>query len=240
MGNFISLIGQRQSGEDAIQTHQASREEKHSTHGVELGAALANLKHALAAFEHAQRPGPVSETFLGGAVDLATFNRDIKILSNEKEWIVATALLDTQCHVGNWVSHRLVERLGKLSSISTEFVPPEVIEASGGPVSACGVVDLDWKWHPQATRNHVCRFYVFPSSDHLDVLFGVEYIVSERLLQVNELALTPLVKEDKSKGGKEAIEAAKKRQQEEKKALEERKKQQQQQQGGSKKGGSQK
>lgn len=113
---------------------------------------------------------------------------------------MATALLDTQCHVGNWISHRLVQRLGKISSISTEFVPPKVVEASGRPVTACGVINLDLKWHPQATRNHVCPFYVFPHSDHIDVLFGVEYIASEGLLQVNELALAPLVKHKENKG----------------------------------------
>lgn len=85
--------------------------------------------------------------------------------------------------------------------ISTDFIPPKVVDASGMPVKACGVINLDWKWYPRATRNHVCQFYVLPNSDHLDVLFGVDYIVSERLLQVNELALAPLVEYKKLKKG---------------------------------------
>ncbi|KAI3320626.1 hypothetical protein HD806DRAFT_547173 [Xylariaceae sp. AK1471] len=226
MGNVISLIRKQRIMEDAVQTRNSSGKETHSAHCFELAVAVANLKHSLTSFEHAQRLDRRSETFLASAANLMSFNRDIKILSTANEWILATALLDTQCQVGNWISRRLVERLGKLSSFSTEFVPPEVVEASGGPVSACGVIDLDWKWHPQATRNHVCQFYVFPFSSHLDVLFWL-----------NELALAPLVKHKKSKKeDKAAIDHAK-RQQEEKAALEERRKQQQQ--GGSKQGQSQ-
>ncbi|RYC54082.1 hypothetical protein CHU98_g12127 [Xylaria longipes] len=238
MGNVISLIRKLRLMEGVVQTFNSSRQETHLTHRFELEIAVANLKHSLASFEHAQHLDQRSETLLASTANMMSFNRDIKILSTTNEWIPATALLDTQCQVGNWISRRLVERLGKLSSISTEFVLPEVVEASGGPVSACGVIDLEWKWHPQATRNHVCQFYVFPRSSHLDVLFGVEYIVSERLLQVNELALAPLVKQKKSKKeDKAAIDHAEKRQQEEKAALEERRKQQQQ--GGSKQGESQ-
>lgn len=108
--------------------------------------------------------------------------------------------------MGNWVSRRLVQRLGKLSSISTEFIPPEVVEASGRPISPCGVIELEWKWHPKGTRNHLCQFYVFaPESDYLDVVFGVEYIESERLIQVNELAFLTLVEHKKSKKSKSAL-----------------------------------
>lgn len=146
-----------------------------------------------------------------------------------------------------------MERLGKQSLIGTEFIPPEIFDASGRPVRACGVIDLEYKWHPRGTRNHVDQFYVFPQSGHLDVVFGRDYIVSERLLQVNELAFLTLVEHKKSKKGelalffqshiayasnflhtlgeKAAIDQAKERQQKEKEALEERKRQQQQQKG---------
>ncbi|RWA04856.1 hypothetical protein EKO27_g10244 [Xylaria grammica] len=165
------------------------------------------------------------------------FNSDIEILSTKNEWEVATALLDTQCWVGDWVSLRLVERLGMLSSISTKFVPPGVVDANGRSVTPCGVVDLKWKWHPQGTRVHVRQFYVLPSSDHLDVVFGAEYIESEGLLRLNEQAFLMLVQHKKSKKGDEVnAERAKKRQQEEKAALEQRRKQQK---AGSEQGGSQ-
>ncbi|GAW23978.1 hypothetical protein ANO14919_135570 [Xylariales sp. No.14919] len=134
-----------------------------------------------------------------------TFNRDIKIMSTNDGCKLATALLDTQCRVGNWVSRRLVERLGMLSSISTKFVPPEVVDANGRPVTPCGVVNLTWKWHPDGIRVHDCRFYVLPSSDHLDVVFGAEYIESKRLLQVNEQAFLMLVPHKKSKKGEWAL-----------------------------------
>ncbi|KAI0421656.1 hypothetical protein F5X98DRAFT_329002 [Xylaria grammica] len=180
--------------------------------------------------ENVMQTGNVSRRYAQHLSPRAMFNRDIEILSAKNEWEVATALLDTQCWVGDWVSLRLVERLGMLSSISTEFVPPGVVDANGRSVTPCGVVNLKWKWHPQGTRVHVCQFYVLPSSDHLDVVFGAEYIESKGLLQVNEQAFLILVPHKKSKKGDEVnAERAKKRQQEEKTALEQRRKQQKQQ-----------
>ncbi|KAJ3555624.1 hypothetical protein NPX13_g10320 [Xylaria arbuscula] len=172
---------------------------------------------------------PEGKSIQDGVVTSTLFNREIRILSTTNEWMLATALLDTQCCEGNWISRRLVERLERSSSISTEFEPPEIIEASGRPVKHCGVVKLEWKWFPRGTRVHEDRFYVVPSSDHLDVVFGAEFIVSEKLLEVNEMAFLPLVRDKKSKkADKAAIEEREKKQQEEKMALEERQKQQQQ------------
>lgn len=102
--------------------------------------------------------------------------------------------------MGNWISHRLVERLGKQSLISKEFTPPEVVEVSGGPVNACGVIDLEWKWLPKGTRNHVGQFYVLPQSSHLDVVFGSDYIESEKLIQVIESAFVTLWKHNNVTG----------------------------------------
>ena len=132
----------------------------------------------------------------------ATFNRDIKIMGSDDEWVLATALLDTQCHTGNWISKRLVQRLGKLSSISFDFVPPHIVDASGRLVLACGVIDLRWRWHPHGCRFHECQFYILPDSSHLDILFGVQYIVSENLVFVNESAMVPLVQHKKAKKSK--------------------------------------
>ncbi|KAI1457861.1 hypothetical protein F4805DRAFT_474762 [Annulohypoxylon moriforme] len=223
MGNSISLdVGASSTPTSAPRVRQFLNKGKRSITPVDLGVAIENLKHALATFEDTQRMGQEPETFS------MNFNREVKILTTGNEWILATALLDTQCHAGNWISRRLVDRLGKLSLISTNFVSPQVVEVSGRPVSACGVIDLDWKWHPNGTRNHTCQFHVLPDSDHLDVLFGVEYIISESLLQVNELALAPLVEYKKQKkDDKDVIEKAKERQRKEKEALEERRREQQ-------------
>lgn len=97
-----------------------------------------------------------------------------------------------------------MQRLEKLSLISAQFTPPEVVDASGRRVSASGVIELEWKWHPRGTRNHVCQFYVFPQSDYLDVVFGVEYIESENLILVNEAAFVTLVEHKKSNEGESA------------------------------------
>jgi hypothetical protein len=95
-----------------------------------------------------------------------------------------------------------VKRLGKESSISQNFTAPEISDASGLSITATGVIELEWKRHPRGNRIHQCHFFVFPTSDQLDIIFGVEYIVQEKLLMVNNDALVPLLehrKLDKSK-----------------------------------------
>jgi len=130
------------------------------------------------------------------------FNRGIKLLAENESWVHATALLDTQCQVGNWISNRLVERLGKTHLISTPPYLPQVCEASGRLIQARGIIHLTWKWHdPRGLRNHDCQFYVFPESPHLDVVFGVKYIVAEGLIRFNESAILPLVEHKPAKKG---------------------------------------
>ncbi|KAI0505168.1 hypothetical protein F5B22DRAFT_628827 [Xylaria bambusicola] len=161
------------------------------------------------------------------------FNKDIRLLSTTDDWIPGIALLDTQCHVGNWVSYRLVEELGLASSISTIFDLPNIFDANHAPVLPCGVVNLRWKWSPQGTRVHTNQFYVFPSSNHLDVVFGVDFIKSEGLLQVNEAFILTLVRDKKSdQKVKAAIEQARERNEAEKAALRDKRKQQEQQKRG--------
>ncbi|KAH8884090.1 hypothetical protein GQ53DRAFT_846441 [Thozetella sp. PMI_491] len=179
-------------------------------------------------YNMALEPDNLPVSVLGGGAQDHTmdFNRDIKILAADGSWALATALLDTQCQVGNWISWRLVQRLGKLSQISTNFTPPQLVEASGRPIRACGVIKLNWKWQPRGTRTHECQFYVFPGSMHLDVLFGVDFILSENLLRVDESVIVPLVEHKKpNKAEKAAVARAKQRQREEKAALKERKRQ---------------
>ena len=123
-----------------------------------------------------------------------TFNRDIKLLDVKEDWVHAVVLLDTQCQRGNWISRRLVERLGMSALVSTDFESFDMVQASGMSLRGSGVVNITWRWRTQqATRNYECPFYVFPESDHLDAVFGVEYIVSQNLVAVNELIMLPLI-----------------------------------------------
>jgi hypothetical protein len=150
--------------------------------------------------------------------------------------MLAAALLDTQCHTGNWISRRLVERLGKLPELHQDFVPPELKDASGKYVEVSGEVTLDWKWSPKGTRVHQCKFFVFPRSEHLDVIFGVEYIVAEGLITIEEGVMVPLTAHKKMKPGeKAAVALAEEQQRQQKAALEAKRSQiqqpQQQQQG---------
>lgn len=84
--------------------------------------------------------------------------------------------------------------------VLTDLQLPNVVDASGRLVRACGAIDLTWMWHPQGTRANKCRFYVLSeSSDHLDVIFGVEFLESQDLVQVNESVMLPLIQDKKTK-----------------------------------------
>lgn len=161
--------------------------------------------------------------------DPRSFIWDILLFDANSRWKVARALLDSQCQVGNWISRRLVVRLGLSHLISTDFDPFEMIEASGRLLQACGVIALDWMLKcPKATCIHHCRFYVFPNSDHIDVIFGAEYLVSNSMVLVNPAGMLTLVEHKRaSKAEKDAIARAKERQRQERAALEERRKKEQ-------------
>lgn len=113
----------------------------------------------------------------------------------------AVALLDTQCHK-NWISKCLVDRLGKGEDISEEFHPPIVRDVSGHEVASCGTISLEWMWGPEGTKVFDCKFFVFTNSDHLDVIFGVEYIIAQGLIDTPRDVIAPLTphkKQDTSK-----------------------------------------
>jgi tetratricopeptide (TPR) repeat protein len=153
-----------------------------------------------------------------------SFHWDIKIIDAKGDAVLATALLDTACQTGNWISQRLVERLGKTSSISQDFAAPSVADANGNSVRATGVVTLEFKRGQRGNRFYESQFFVFPPfSNHFDVIFGVEYIVRENLLSVSEDVLVPLVLHKKlDKKDKAAIAIAEEKRRQERDALEAR------------------
>ena len=135
-----------------------------------------------------------------------TFNRDIKLLDAKEDWVHAVVLLDTQCQRGNWISRRLVERLGMSALVPTDFESFDMVQASGRSLRANGVVNITRRRRTQqATINYECPFYVFPESDHLDGVFGVEHIVSQNLVVVNESLMLPLIQHTKINVGKSTV-----------------------------------
>ncbi|KAL8653798.1 MAG: hypothetical protein Q9226_003698 [Calogaya cf. arnoldii] len=159
------------------------------------------------------------------------FNRDIRIANVNYQYILASALLDTQCHIGNWISRRLVKRLGREHKVSKDYEPPNLTDAGGNDVVACGIIRLHWKWSPHGTRVHECDFLVFPGTPNLDVVFGVDYILSEGLVTVNEKAMYPMTAHQKATPAeKAAIALALEKQKQDKAALDARRIQLQQQQ----------
>lgn len=125
------------------------------------------------------------------------FNRDIAIADVNCVPILACALLDTQCQKGNWISARLVERLGRQDEISHDYKSPNLTDAGGHKVVDCGIISLQWKWSPRGHRMHEDKFFVMQSPG-VDVLFGEEYIVSEGLLIINEQKMLPMISHNKA------------------------------------------
>lgn len=93
-----------------------------------------------------------------------------------------------------------MNRLDKLASISKSFTPPDVSEASGKSVSVIGTIELEWK-RSRGNSIHQTQFYVYSTTGEIDVIFGVEYIVKERLLEIRDNALIPLIPHKKAKKG---------------------------------------
>ena len=114
--------------------------------------------------------------------------------------MVAAAALDTQCQTGNWISRRLVEELGLVSSIRHEPDPAQVITATGEEVESCGIINLNWKLAPNENRVFRGNFFVLPGVRHLDVILGQDIINKEKILSVNpRRLLAPLTVHKKLK-----------------------------------------
>lgn len=111
------------------------------------------------------------------------------------------ALLDSQCRAGNWISKRLVQRLGKGGEISQDYTTPNLQDVNGHDVEPCGTISLEWWWHPQGIRVYECDFYVFANSDHLDVVLGAQCIFRERLLEAPKNQLAVLTEHMRQKDG---------------------------------------
>ncbi|KAI4222299.1 MAG: hypothetical protein L6R36_006245 [Xanthoria steineri] len=157
------------------------------------------------------------------------FQYDIKAIDVHDKYKFAVAILDTGCHTGNWISRRLVERLGRQDEISHDYERPDLKDAGGHAVVAHGIISLEWKWLLHGIRWHECKFFVM-EPEYLDVLFGAEYIVSEGLVTVNECAMTPMIAHNKAPTSENAeIALAREKQKWEKAALETRRMQTQQQ-----------
>jgi hypothetical protein len=55
---------------------------------------------------------------------------------------------------------------------------------NGQEVLSLGTIKLSWKWNLRS-RVFDANFHVFKSSEHFDILFGVEYIVAEGMVSFN-------------------------------------------------------
>ena len=131
------------------------------------------------------------------------FARAIKIMDAQSELIPALALLDTLCQSGDWISKRLVQRLGKQGDIKPEKVLSSIKDANGREVEACGTIKLHWKWCPRGVRIFDTTFNVFSDSRQFDVIFGVEFIFAQNIMSVNEEAMmAPLTAHKKIKPSK--------------------------------------
>ncbi|KAF2659985.1 hypothetical protein K491DRAFT_688839 [Lophiostoma macrostomum CBS 122681] len=163
------------------------------------------------------------------------FTPDIFIRTLNGRYIIAAAALDTQCQEGNWVSKRLIEELGLLSSVHHEHQSPQVITATGEEVESYGSIDLVWKLAPNENRVYRGKFFVLSNVRHLDVILGQDTINKEAILAPNsqKLFATLTAHGKLTKADRAAIAASEAKQQQDKQSLEARRRAAQQQQSSS-------
>jgi len=147
------------------------------------------------------------------------FNKSILVENAQSEFQSATALLDTQCQHGNWISNRLVERLGRQEYVRQEKETLNVQDVNGQEVHSLGTIKLSWKWNSRS-RVYDADFHVF-NSEHFDILFGVQYIVAKGMVTFNSGetdVIAPLVSHTKIKASEKAAIALRKEKQKQEKA----------------------
>ena len=146
-------------------------------------------------------------------------SKEIQIARSELGYVSSSALLDSRCRSGNWISGELVERLGRTSEIVPTDHTPLFRDALGYNLVAHGQISLQWRWGPQL-EVHKCDFYVLPWSSHgIDVLFGSSYITPEDFAgigrsqkgestnySVDSTSMTPL-EESETAGGGDQVQA---------------------------------
>ncbi|KAI4236757.1 MAG: hypothetical protein LQ349_002365, partial [Xanthoria aureola] len=160
------------------------------------------------------------------------FEHGIKVADVHDNFKLAVAILDTGCHAGNWISRDLVERLGWQDKISQDYESPNLTDAGGHKVVACGSITLQWKWSPQGLVVYENDFYIFQESPNLDVVFGADFLDSKGLVSVNKQLMMPMIAHNKAPTSENAkIALALEKQKQEKATLETQRIQSQQQAG---------
>jgi hypothetical protein len=117
---------------------------------------------------------------------MKNFRRIIQINDNNGVYRDAVALLDTQCD-GNWISNRLIKRLG-LENLIVDCATTENHITPSGSLLPSATIKPTWKFKSGVSVQDEYEFFVFKDtreSDYYDVLIGRQYIVKGGLLTIN-------------------------------------------------------
>ena len=114
-------------------------------------------------------------------------SKEIQISRSTLVQVPLSALSDSGCRSGNWISGELVQRLGKTSEVIPIDHAPIFVDVLGYDLVPQGQIDLELRWGSKL-EVHVCPFNVLPSSSHgIDLIFGSSHIISEAPLEVLEI-----------------------------------------------------
>jgi len=121
-------------------------------------------------------------------------------MENKAE-VPATAMFDTGCHGPNWVSKEIIRDLGMESKIEVfeGWRAPKLKDANGKPFEAIGQVALHWQFHGHTYAKWFSGTFCVTESNHIQVIFGLYYIVEKRLVSVNNDMMIPLISDKKIK-----------------------------------------
>lgn len=117
---------------------------------------------------------------------------------NPKSHLYAVSL-DTQASGKNWISSDLVAKLGMESQINRGSPSSDTYGFTGERISSEGTIAFQWMLHDGKTVHEPVTFHVSPNSLDMDMIFGVPYIVENKLLFSNRDRMLPLLEHRKIK-----------------------------------------
>ena len=113
------------------------------------------------------------------------WGQDIYIHLPDGSKSLQRVLMDTQCTKGNWISYKLVKKLGMKRWMGPVDEPLNVRDYNGNSVDAEGVISFRWGGRNGTTIYDPVKCYVGNPGIDFDIIFGSEYIRKEKLASVN-------------------------------------------------------
>lgn len=95
-------------------------------------------------------------------------------------------LLDTQATGQNWISNRLITKLGMENQVTRDCVCQNAYGFTGERIECEGTIQFRWILLDGTTVHDPVTFHVSTTPLEIDMIFGAPYISKNRLLSSNQ------------------------------------------------------